>query len=56
MGDNADEDVDVIEVHMAVETEGTLITSMIIKIEEPAAVKDNGDFQYNRGRGQDNMF
>ena len=49
MGDNADEDVDVIEVHMAVETEGTLITSMIIKIEEPATVKDNGTFNIIEG-------
>ena len=44
MGENTDEDVDVIEVHMAVEMEGTLITGMIIKIEEPAAVKYNGTF------------
>ena len=44
MGDNADEDVDAIEVHMAMEMEGTLITGMIIKIEELAVVKDNGTF------------
>ena len=44
-----DEDVDVIEVHVAVETEGTLITSMIIKIEEPATVKDNGNFNIIEG-------
>ena len=44
MGDNADEDVDAIEVHVAMEMEGTLITGMIIKIEEPAVVKDNGTF------------
>ena len=44
MGDNADEDVDAIKVHVAVETEETLITDMIIKIEEPAVVKDNGTF------------
>ena len=42
MGDNADKDIDMIEVHVAMEMEGTLITGMIIKIEEPATVKDNG--------------
>ena len=49
MGDNADEDMDTIEVHMAMETEGTLITGMIIKIEELAAVKDNGTFNIIEG-------
>ena len=49
MGDNMDEDVDAIEVHVAVETEGTLITGMIIKIEEPAAVKDKGTFNIIEG-------
>ena len=39
-----DEDVDVIEVHVAVETEGTLITGIIIKIEEPAVVNYKGTF------------
>ena len=39
-----DEDVDVIEVHMAVEMEGTLIIGIIIKIEEPAAVNFKGTF------------
>ena len=34
----------MIEVHMAVETEGTLITGMIIKIEEPATVSHQGIF------------
>ena len=43
-GDNVDEDVDVIEVHVAVETEATLITGMIIKIEEPAVVSHQGIF------------
>ena len=52
MGDNADEDVDVIEVHVAVEMEGTLITGMIIKIEEPAVVKDNGTFNIIEGEVQ----
>ena len=56
MGDNADEDVDMIEVHVAMEMEGTLITGMIIKIEEPAAVKYNGTFSTIEGRGQDNSF
>ena len=32
-----------------VETEGTLITGMIIKIEEPAVVKDNGTFNIIEG-------
>ena len=41
MGDNADEDTDVIEVLMAVEMERTLITSTISKIEEPATIKQN---------------
>ena len=44
MGDNAEEDVDMIEVLVAVEMEETLITGMIIKIREPAAVKDSGTF------------
>ena len=34
--------MDAIEVHVAVETEGTLITGMIIKIEGPAMVKYKG--------------
>ena len=42
MEDNADEDADAIEVPVAVEMEETLITGMIIKIEVPAVVKDNG--------------
>ena len=52
MGDNADEDVDTIEVPVAVETEETLITSMIIKIEELATVKDNGTFNIIEGEGK----
>ena len=39
-----DEDVDVIEVHMAMETEGTLKTGLIIKIEELAMVSHKGIF------------
>ena len=50
MGDNADKDMDTIEVHVAVETEGTLITGMIIKIEELAAVKYNGTFSTIEGK------
>ena len=45
-----DEDVDAKEVHVAMETEGTLITSMIITIKEPAAVKDNGTFNIIQGK------
>ena len=52
MGDNADENADAIEVPMAMETEETLITGMIIKIEEPAAVKDNGTFNIIEGEGK----
>ena len=44
MGDNAEEDAEMIEVPMAVEMEATLITGMIIRIRELAAVKDNGTF------------
>ena len=52
MGDNADKDTDVIEVPVAVETEETLITGMIIKIEVPAAVKDNRTFNIIEGEGK----
>ena len=48
-GNNADEDVDAIEVNVAVEMEGTLITSMIIKIEEPATVKYKGTYSTIEG-------
>ena len=41
MGDNTDNDADVIEVPVAVEMEGILITGTISKIEEPATVKHN---------------
>ena len=50
MGDNVDKDVDAIEVHVAVETEGTLITGMIIKMEEPATVKYKGNFSIIEGK------
>ena len=40
-GNNADEDADMTEIPMAVELEETLITGMIIKIEELVTVKDN---------------
>ena len=49
MGDNADEDMDVIEVHVAVEMEGILITGMISKIKELAMVKYNGIFSTIEG-------
>ena len=52
MGDNTDEDADAIEVPVAVEMEETLITGMIIKIEEPAAVKDNRTFNIKEGKGK----
>ena len=44
VGDNADEDVDMIEGPVAMEMEVTLITGMIIKIREPAVVKDSETF------------
>ena len=52
MGDNADEDADMTEVPMAVEVEETLIAGMIIKIEEPVTVKDNGTFNIIEGEGK----
>ena len=56
MGDNADEDMDTIEVHVAVETEGTLITGMIIKIEELATVKYKGTFSTIEGEVKTTRF
>ena len=44
-----DEDADMIEVHVDVEMEGTQTTGTISKIEEPAAVKDNGTFNIIEG-------
>ena len=49
MGDNMAEDADIIEVPVAVEMEATLITGMIIRIGEPAVVKDNGTFIITEG-------
>ena len=49
MGDNRDKDVDMIEGLVAVETEVTLITDMIIKIGEPAAVRDSETFNTIEG-------
>ena len=49
MGDNADEDVEMIEVPVAVEMEGTLTTGMISKIEGPVTVMDNGTFNIIEG-------
>ena len=56
MGDNADEDADVIEVPVAVEMEETLITGMKIKIEVPAAVKNNGTFNTIEDEGKKTHF
>ena len=44
MGDNTAEDVDMIEVPVAMEMEAALITGMIIRSVELAVVKDNGTF------------
>ena len=52
MGDNADEDADMTEVPVAMKVQETLITGMIIKIEEPVAVKDNGTFNIIEGEGK----
>ena len=41
--------MDVVEVHVAMEMEGTLITGMIIKIEEPTMVKYKGTFSIIEG-------
>ena len=41
MGDNAEGDAEIIEAPMAVEMAETLITGMIIRNAELAAVKDN---------------
>ena len=42
--------MDTIEVHMAMEMEGTVITGMITKIEEPATVKYKGTFSIIEGK------
>ena len=52
MGDNEDVDADATEVPVAMETEETLITGMIINIEEPVPVKDNGTFNILEGEGK----
>ena len=49
MGDNAEEDADIIEVLVAMEMEEILITGMIIKIGLPAAVKDSETFSTIKG-------
>ena len=49
MGDNAKEAAEVTEVPVAVEMQITLVTSMIIKIGEPAVVRDNGTFMTIEG-------
>ena len=48
--------MDVIEVPVAVEMEETLVTSMIIKIEVPATVKDNGIFNMIEGESKRTHF
>ena len=52
MGDNVEEDAEMIEVPVAVEMEATLITGMIIRIGEPAVVKDNGTLIIIEGKGK----
>ena len=49
MGDNEAKDVDMIEVPVAVEMGATLITGLILRIGEPAAVKDNGTLNIIEG-------
>ena len=49
MGDNADEDADVTEVPVAVETEETLTTGMINQDLGAGRGQGQRDFQYNRG-------
>ena len=49
MGDNVAEDVDMIEVPMAMEVEATPITGMITRSAELAAVKDNETFIIIKG-------
>ena len=56
MGDNADEDLDAIEVPMAVEMEETLITGMIIKIEVLDVVKDSSNFNIIKGEGKKTLL
>ena len=56
MGDNADEDTEMIEVPMAVEMEGTLITGTISKIKGPVAVKDNRTFNIIEGMDKTTRF
>ena len=52
VGDNTDEDVDMIEGLVAMEMEVTLITGMIIRIGELAAAKDNEIFNIIEGVGK----
>ena len=49
MGDNEAEDADMIEVPMAMEMGATLITGTILRIREPATVKDNGTLNIIEG-------
>ena len=56
MGDNAAEDADMTEVAVAVEVEVTPITGMITRSADLARGQGQRDFQYNKGRGQDNSY
>ena len=56
MGDNVDEDADMIEVPVAVEMEGTLTTGTISKIKELATVNDNGTFNITEGVDKTTRF
>ena len=49
MGDNTEEDAEITEVPVAVGMQATLVTGMIIKIGELAAVKDNRTFMIIEG-------
>ena len=49
IGDNEAGDVDMIEVPVAMEMGANLITGMILRIREPAEVKDNGTLNIIEG-------
>ena len=52
MGDNADEDADVIEISMALEMEEALTIGMITKTAQLVMVKDNRIFSTIEGEGK----
>ena len=56
VGDNADEDVDMIEGLVAVVMEITLINRYDQQDRGASHGQGQQDFQYNRGRGQDNSY